>query len=474
MMSIRNGLLVLGMLLALVVSACSSGGGGSASAGLPQGSAPAPASSPATLRYLLGSTAGSYDLPSVSGFRGSIALPSARVPQNTRLDLASSPSAPDNATVLDASLEPLATGTFNIYFYTTIRLSSTVAFATLPGISVTLPAAINPAGLRFFYAISDPKPASGTQAQYRTEGPATVAAQIATFAPSATPLTLKAGQSYTLAFYSVSAIAAKPTPTPRGKIYVANAGNNTVATFTTDGTPTTPTITTGLNSPVSVAVDAAGKIYVANQGNGTVTTYNPNGTRTMPTITGLNGPGGVAVDAAGKIYVSNVNGGPDGKSVVTTYTANGTPTTPTITAGLDFSGGLAVDASGNIYVANYYAGVTIYKADGTQVTSPFPVFGAQAVALDPAGKIVCIGGLFLFKAGIYFGDASCYTAGGTPTIPPFGGVGYPQVWGVAVDGADNLYVAIPSIGMVTTYTASGKPTNPTITTLNSPRGVAVH
>jgi YVTN family beta-propeller protein len=159
---------------------------------------------------------------------------------------------------------------------------------------------------------------------------------------------------------------------------------------------------------VSVAVDAAGKIYVVNQGNDTLTTYNPNGSRTTPTITGLSGPAGVAVDAAGKIYVSNVNGGPEGGGSVTTYTANGTPTTPTITAGLDFSGGLAVDASGKIYVANYYAGVTIYEADGTQATSTFGVFGTEAVALDPTGKIVCIGGLFYLRAGVLFGSASCY------------------------------------------------------------------
>jgi YVTN family beta-propeller protein len=467
-MSISNGPVVLGLLVALVVNACSGGGGGYASAGLPQGSAPGAAVPTATRTYLLTTAAGSYDLPSLSGFRGSLALPAAMVPPDTRLELTSSLTAPADAPVLDAARRTQATGTFNVYFYTTIRLSNTVTFPTLPGFSVTLPATIAPAGLQFFYAISNPMPASGTQAQYRTEGPATVAEGIASFAPSATPLTLKAGQSYTLAFYAVSAIAAKPTPTPRGKIYVANSGNNTVTTYTTDGTPTTPTITSGLNSPVSVAVDAAGKIYVVNSGNNTVTTYNPNGSRTTPTITGLSGPEAVAVDAAGKIYVSS--GG-----LVATYTANGTPTTPTITAGLDFSEGLAVDASGKIYVANYYAGVTIYEADGTQTTSPFSVFGAQAVALDPTGKIVCIGGILIFglHAGVHFGSASCYAADGTPTIPQFGGVGYPIVTGVAVDVAGNLYVATPSSNTVTTYTVSGKPTSPTITGLSSPAGLAV-
>jgi YVTN family beta-propeller protein len=475
MMGIRNGPPVLGVLVALVVSACGGGGGGNASAGLPQGSAPGAAMPTATRTYLLNAAAGSYDLPSLSGFRGSLALPAAMVPPDTRLELTSSLTAPADAPVLDAARRTQATGTFNDYFYTTIRLSNTVTFPTLPGFSVTLPATIAPAGLQFFYAISNPKPASGTQAQYRTEGPATVAEGIASFAPSATALTLKAGQSYTLAFYAVSAIAAKPTPTPRGKIYVANSGNNTVTTYSTDGTPTTPTITSGLNSPVSVAVDAAGKIYVANIGNNTVTAYNPNGSRTTPTITGLSGPEGVAVDAAGKIYVLNASGGPEDDGLVTTYTANGTPTTPTITTGF-ISRGLAVDASGKIYVASYsYGGVTIYEADGTQTTSPFGgISGAQAVALDPTGKIVCIGGLIsVIRAFHFFGYVSCYAADGTPTIAQLGGEGYPQVTGVAVDVAGNLYVATPSSNTVTTYTASGKPTSPTITGLSSPAGIAV-
>jgi DNA-binding beta-propeller fold protein YncE len=39
-----------------------------------------------------------------------------------------------------------------------------------------------------------------------------------------------------------------------GKIYVASEGNNTVTTYTANGTPTTPTITTGLDFPTGVAV----------------------------------------------------------------------------------------------------------------------------------------------------------------------------------------------------------------------------
>jgi YVTN family beta-propeller protein len=68
-----------------------------------------------------------------------------------------------------------------------------------------------------------------------------------------------------------------------------------VTTYNADGTPSTPTITTGVSAPFGVAVDADGKIYVANNNNNTVTTYNADGSASTPTITGLNGPFGIAV-----------------------------------------------------------------------------------------------------------------------------------------------------------------------------------
>jgi uncharacterized repeat protein (TIGR03803 family) len=219
-MSIRNGPMALGVMAALGLSACGGGGGGATSSGLPQGQPPSSSgatSQTAARSYQLGSAAGSYDLPPLGGFSGSLGLPATTVPANTRLDLTSSFQAPAGAAILQGKgLRPQDTGTLNVYFYTTIRLSSTVTFPTLPGFSVTLPATVNPTGLQFFYAISNPTPTNGAEAQFRTEGPATLSGQIVTFAPSTTPLTLQAGQPYTIAFYAISAIAATPTPAPPG------------------------------------------------------------------------------------------------------------------------------------------------------------------------------------------------------------------------------------------------------------------
>jgi DNA-binding beta-propeller fold protein YncE len=69
-----------------------------------------------------------------------------------------------------------------------------------------------------------------------------------------------------------------------------------VTTYKSDGTQSKPTITTGINGPKGVAVDANGKIYIANYNNNSVTTYTPKGQKTKPRITAkLSQPNGIAV-----------------------------------------------------------------------------------------------------------------------------------------------------------------------------------
>jgi hypothetical protein len=341
-------------------------------------------------------------------------------------------------------------GTLNVYFFTTIRLSATITFESLPGFSLTLPTTIDPTGQQFFYAVSTTTPNSGAVLSFGTQGPATVTGHTVNFAPSNNPLTLLAGKSYIVAFYAVSTRATS-------NIYVASEDSGTVTTYNSDGTQTNPTITapnagavavdvagniyvgsgppsqvkiynssgtlsntidTGLFEVLGVAVNAAGNIYAVNRGTEGISSL----TGPFPTINFsplLNGPVGVAVDAAGKIYVTVSN-------TVATYAPNGAPTTPTITTGLNAPWGVAVDAAGKIYVANSGNNtVTTYTANGVRTT---------------------------------------------PTITT--GLNSPH--GVAIDAACKIYVANFGNNTVTTYNSDGTQTAPTITGLNGPLGVAVN
>jgi DNA-binding beta-propeller fold protein YncE len=69
-----------------------------------------------------------------------------------------------------------------------------------------------------------------------------------------------------------------------------------------------------------------------------------------------------------------------------------------------------------------------------------------------------------------------YTANGTPTTPTITVNGVLE--GMAVDAAGKIYIAYLQdvyfcCGTLTTYTANGTPTTPTITDLIFPHGVAV-
>ncbi|MGB8518793.1 MAG: hypothetical protein WCD38_01360, partial [Candidatus Tumulicola sp.] len=86
----------------------------------------------------------------------------------------------------------------------------------------------------------------------------------------------------------------------------------------------------------------------------------------------------------------------------------------------------------------------------------------HGVAVDTNGKI--------YVADAVAGTLTTYTADGTPTSPTISGLSGPL--GVAVDAHGKIYIAQSVGGEVTTYTADGTPTTPTISV--TAVGVAVN
>jgi hypothetical protein len=106
-------------------------------------------------------------------------------------------------------------------------------------------------------------------------------------------------------------------------IYVANdtgaptnPGNPSVEVFLKGSTVPARTITgsaTGLNVPLSAAVDAPGNMYVVNVNGNSVTVYGSTQTGNVAPIRTIAGPAtiisipqGVALDSSGKLYVTNL------------------------------------------------------------------------------------------------------------------------------------------------------------------------
>lgn len=249
-----------------------------------------------------------------------------------------------------------------------------------------------------------------------------------------------------------------------GNVYVADSFSNTIRKITPEavvttlaGTPRTsgPDDGTGpaarFNTPTGVAVDSAGNLYVADTDSATVRKITAEGiVTTLAGHAGLvgsadgagadarfSGPTGVAVDGAGNVYVTD-----NRNSTVRKITPTGTVSTlagtpgvagnvdgPIATAQFDVPYALAVDGAGNVYVSDA-GGQTVRK-----ITS--------------AGEVATLAG----AAGLTGSEDGGATARfNTPT-------------GVAVDSANNLYIAdlgnstirkITSDGLVTTFAGTAR------------------
>jgi hypothetical protein len=246
--------------------------------------------------------------------------------------------------------------------------------------------------------------------------------------------------------------------------------------------------------PTKVVVDNSGNLYVSDNKNFTIRKITPVGTNwVVSTIVGLAGqdnhidgtgsaarfeyPDGMVVDGVGNIYVADYNS-------IRKLTLNGTNwVVTTVANGFYYPYGLALDGTGNIYVGDSW-NHTIRKitqnggnwvvttlaglaggdgsANGTNSEARFNY--PQGVAVDSAGnvfvadtwnhtirKITPVGTNWVVTtfAGVAGGDGE---ADGTGSAARFK---YPQ--DVAVDGADNIYVAdgyavrkITPAGVVTT------------------------
>ncbi len=239
--------------------------------------------------------------------------------------------------------------------------------------------------------------------------------------------------------------------------------------YSGDGGPAT---SAKLDSPDSVAVDAAGNLYIADTQNNVIRKVDPSGIITTVAGNGTEGysgdggpatgaelarPYGVAVDAAGNLYIAdmmnNVIRKVDANGVITTIAGNGYCKYPypkylvgnsggysgdgglATKAELDAPEAVAVDASGNLYIADTY--------------------NHRIRKVDTSGTITTVAGNGQGNAllGGYSGDGG-----------PVTGAELAQPVGVAVDAAGNLYIAdlnnnrirkVDPSGIITTVAGGG-------------------
>jgi len=229
---------------------------------------------------------------------------------------------------------------------------------------------------------------------------------------------------------------------PAGNLYIADTGNNRIRKVDTNGIITTiagngfgafagdggAAIHASLSGPTGVAVDAVGNLYIADEGNQRVRKVSTSGV--ISTVTGtssagyfgdggaaaiasLNNPRGVAMDAVGNLYIADSSNKRirkvDTNGIITTVAGGGSSGDggPATSASLNWPAGVVLDAIGDLYIAD--------------------AFNYRVRKVDTNGIITTVAG-----SGTrgYGGD------GGAPT-----NAGLYNPYGVAVDGAGNLYIA---------------------------------
>jgi uncharacterized protein (TIGR03437 family) len=140
-------------------------------------------------------------------------------------------------------------------------------------------------------------------------------------------------------------------------------------------------LSTDVNGPQNVAVDAAGNAYVADSGNCRILKVNPSGTSSIvaggscgfggdngiATNASLGFPQGVAVDSAGNVYIADTNNARVRKvntsGIITTVAGSGCTSygagdgAPATGASLCYPVGVTVDSAGNLLIVESSAGL---------------------------------------------------------------------------------------------------------------------
>jgi hypothetical protein len=229
-----------------------------------------------------------------------------------------------------------------------------------------------------------------------------------------------------------------------GNVYVAEAGNNSISKVTPAGVVTTLAGQAGSSgsangtgsgarfwSPAGVARDSVGNIYVADQINYTIRKVAPAGLVTtlagQPLSRGsadgtgsaarFNDPFGVAVDIAGNVYVAD-----SGNNTIRKVTPAGVVTT---LAGLAGSSG-SVDGTNRNARFNFPIHLTVDSATNIYVADTFNHTIRKMTPVGTNWVVTTLAG----EAG------SSGSADGTNSEARFN-----EPNGLALDGAGNLYVA---------------------------------
>ena len=245
----------------------------------------------------------------------------------------------------------------------------------------------------------------------------------------------QAGATYVQAPGPVTALVSSGLNTPigvavdaAGNVYISDFNSNAIKKWSASNNTVSNVVSSGLNKPVQIALDGAGNIYIADSANQAVEEWVV-ASNTMVTLvsSGLNTPVGVAVDSAGNVYIADLF-----NNAIKKWTAANSNVTTLVSSGLYYPGAVAVDAAGNVYIADSYNNAIKEWNPANNTVSTLVSSGLNnpnSVAVDGSGNV-------------YFSDSANnaikkWTAASNSVSTLISSANNPN--GTAVDGAGNVY-----------------------------------
>jgi sugar lactone lactonase YvrE len=300
-----------------------------------------------------------------------------------------------------------------------------------------------------------------------------------------------------------------------GDVFIADYYGNQVVEVPASGGPQT-TVGSGLSEPLGVAVDGAGDVFIADNDASQLVEVPAGGGPQTTVGNGLSYPSGVAVDGAGNVFISgtsvtqvvevqrvavnfgNVNVCPAGQAgpapcsqtITLIYNVVATTNFGTINVGtqgvpnLDFTLGSGSTCTGTVSAGSTCTvNVTFAPlAPGARMGAVQPTCSSNQedeqrarqspdrVAMQPCGYPSNVLVTTLLR-GQGQGPAIAFGPGVQTTVPA---TGLSSPWGVAVDGAGDVFIVDAGNNRVVEVPVGGGPqTTVPASGLNQPFGVAV-
>ncbi len=194
--------------------------------------------------------------------------------------------------------------------------------------------------------------------------------------------------------------------------------------------PVTTVVSSGLQAPRGMAIDAQGNVYIADSLNNAIEVLNATSHTITTLVSGLNRPSGVAVDRLGNVYIADTN-----NNAIKKWTASSQTVTTLASVGLSLPVGIAVDSSGNVY----------FSDSGNNSLKEWLAVSATVTTLVSSTMRTPLGIALDAFGNIYVADSKnkavkeWYPA--TKQFASLVSTKLSNPYGIAVDGDGNVYIA---------------------------------